>query len=240
MAQLASLKALSDSVQHLDEDYVRDLFDGYASRFDEELVTLLYYICHLWVAEEAVNALTALTESCIISDKYTIVDIGCGTGLVGEYLVENLNFPASVLGVDVSERMVKLANARHSTNGDTKLYESVHQGEALEFLTNLPVGSIHAVAAADVFIYVGNLGAIFHTSRLALADAGVVVFSVELSSEEQGRVLLPSGRFGHSKGYIEAEAANAGFLVTVWKEGPLRKQRGDPVGGAVVVLQKGR
>jgi predicted TPR repeat methyltransferase len=134
--------------------------------------------------------------------------------------------------------MVKLAAARTRTNTGDKIYESVYPAEALEYLNQLPPGSIHGIVAADVFIYIGNLESIFQSSRRALVDSGVVVFSVELSSEEQGMVLLSSGRFGHSKEYIEVEARKAGFRVKVWKEGDLRKQRSQNVRGAVVVLEK--
>lgn len=256
LTQLASLQALSSestsSVQELEDDYVRELFDGYASRFENELVHLLDYQGHIWVANELQRALTS-TQVCRVNDSgsmdYTIVDIGCGTGLVGDYLVEELQLPSRILGVDLSERMVKIAEARtrrrsRGINGGEMIYESVHQGNAVDYLNGQPKGSIHGIVAADVFIYVGSLESIFQSSQRVLIDSGVLVFSVELSPSEQeeekggGMILLSSGRFGHSKTYIETEASKAGFRIKVWKEGNLRKQRGEMVLGAVVVLEK--
>ena len=147
--------------------------------------------------------------------------------------------------------MVKLTAAKRvttTTGEDKKIYESVHQADAVTYLKEIAEqqtsSPIHGIVAADVFIYVGNLQAIFESSRVVLVDSGVIVFSVELlplssDNEDQGKmILLPSGRFGHSKQYIEREAKQAGFVMKVWKEGTLRKQRGENVRGAVVVLQK--
>jgi predicted TPR repeat methyltransferase len=274
VAQLASLVAVDSTeseigsvvagVQHLDTEYVRDLFDGYSARFEDELVNLLEYQGHEWVAHEAVQAFMSDDVRDTWGMKQpqqhqlmTMVDLGCGTGLVGDALVgafKNLFAnppPLRILGVDLSHRMVKLAAAKRvttTTGEDKKIYESVHQADAVTYLKEIAEqqtsSSIHGIVAADVFIYVGNLQAIFESSRVVLVDSGVIVFSVELlplssDEEDQGKmILLPSGRFGHSKQYIEREAKQAGFVMKVWKEGILRKQRGENVRGAVVVLQK--
>lgn len=237
MAQLASLDALPDSssVDHLESDYVRDLFDGYASRFEDSMNSLRYE-GHKWVVDETIKALNTV-ENCAASGKHTIIDVGCGTGLVGEHLVRSYHQSLNLVGVDLSERMAKLAASKRASEGNT-VYASVHQTDALEFLSEQSSVSVHAVVAADVFIYIGELEPIFLASRRVLVENGAVIFSVELCTEDKGMVLLSSGRFGHSRGYVEIQAAKAGFAVKTWREGVLRQQRGERVDGAVVVLTK--
>ena len=248
LAQLASLGAVPsmDNIKTLDADYVQGLFDGYSARFEDELVNDLEYQGHQWVADQVSTALSTM------QDTTTIVDIGCGTGLVGELVQKNCQesnrnqkqqgkSPALfILGVDLSERMVALAASR--VYQDLPTYESVDQGDGVEFLLSRPKASVNAIVAADVFIYIGDLEPVLEAGAAVLAPAGVFVFSVELAEEadndKKGMLLLKSGRFGHSQAYVEKVAKKAGLKVTIWDEGALRKQGGATVRGAVVVLKK--
>lgn len=230
LAQLASLDALQ-SATAFDADYVQGLFDGYSSRFEDELVNTLEYKGHEWVAQECLQYWEGTT-----GDNVTIVDLGCGTGLVGQVLAANeWAAPLNLVGVDLSQRMNDITRARTLPNG-SRIYQRVEQADAETFLKTVDPNSASAVVAADVFIYIGDLKGVFSACKSALAAGGLLVFSVEITSE--GMILLPSGRFGHSKEYIEELAKQTGFNFKQWKEGTLRKQHLAPVRGAVVVLQK--
>ena len=64
-------------------------------------------------------------------------------------------------------------------------------------------------------------------------------FTVESYDDEEGEFrLLKSGRFGHSKQYIEQVAKVNGFEVLTWEDCILRQQGGQDVKGATVVLKK--
>lgn len=229
LAQLASLDA-PQSATAFDADYVQGLFDGYSSRFEDELVNTLEYKGHEWVAQEC------LKWGGTTGDSNTIVDLGCGTGLVGQVLAANeWSAPLYLVGVDLSQRMNDIAQARTLLDG-SRIYQRVEQADAEAFLKTLDPKSTSSVVAADVFIYIGELKGVFKACHRALAAEGLLVFSVELTNE--GMILLPSGRFGHSKKYIEDLAKQTGFNLKQWKEGTLRKQHLAPVQGAVVVLQK--
>ena len=253
LAQLASLDAPSmTNIKTLDAEYVQGLFDGYSARFEEELVNTLEYQGHQWVSHQVIQALMQRgdgggDDSASTVRPIAIVDLGCGTGLVGEFIRSQWldhdllqPFFPSIVGVDLSERMVAMAASRDYQN--MPVYESVKQEDAVAFLQGRLKASVGAIVAADVFIYIGDLEQVLVAGAAALSSTGVFVFSVELSEQADndvgGMLLLQSGRFGHSREYIERVARKAGFQVTVWDEGPLRKQRGAVVRGAVVVLKK--
>lgn len=228
LAQLASLDG-PQSATTFDADYVQGLFDGFSSTFEEKLLSLDYE-GHKWVADELANRLGGAKDSVP-----TVIDLGCGTGLLGEAIMRQLSTTPKIVGVDLSPRMVDMARVRILDDGQ-RIYQEVVQDDAETFLRRLDKASVDAVVAADVFIYIGELEGVLSAVWNALSSSGFLVFSVETT--EEGMILLPSGRFGHQKGYIQELAKRTGFDMRWWKEGTLRKQHGAPVQGAVVVLQK--
>ena len=87
-------KEITDSTEKI----CRKLFDGYATRFEQSLVEQLDYkielISQLFNKEKG----DALVES--------VLDLGCGTGLVGEKIRNNCE---RLEGIDLSQKMVELA-----------------------------------------------------------------------------------------------------------------------------------
>ena len=181
------------------------------------------------MAEELVQRLDTKTGSAA-----TIIDLGCGTGLVGQELASRLSPRPKLTGVDLSPRMVDIARVR--TKDDQRIYEKVVQADAESFFKDLDEESVDAVVSADVFIYIGELEGVFSAISKVLTGPRLLIFSVETTPK--GMTLLPSGRFGHSEEYIKDLAQRTGFDFVLWREGALRQQHGAPVSGAVVVLQK--
>mmetsp|Transcript_49177 Transcript_49177/g.119186 ORF Transcript_49177/g.119186 Transcript_49177/m.119186 type:complete len:781 (+) Transcript_49177:381-2723(+) len=276
LVQLASLDALpstesgdidpaataTNGVKSLDNDYVADLFDGYSDRFENELVSLLQYQGHEWVAKEVLEYMKRRVESPSSNQEckshFTVVDLGCGTGLVGQSLRIALDLPSTdiggnlslnnidvrLLGVDLSPRMVEISRLKEYKT--TKVYDQVDEDDGVKYLSRLVAGrpsSIDCIVAADVFIYIGDLDKLFQVASEALGNDSVLIFSVEQllpgdDTRSDGLKLLQSGRFGHTKAYIEQTASRYGLELKLWRDGTLRKQRGDDVQGAVVVLEK--
>src|SRR6185436_9446257 len=106
-----------------------------------------------------------------------------------------------VVGVDLSPRMLEIA-ARSGA------YARLEQGELVEVLARIPANSVHAVLAADVFIYLGDLSAIFTAVARVLAPGGLFAFSVE-GLESGSYVLQPTGRYAQSPAYLRSLAALA-------------------------------
>jgi predicted TPR repeat methyltransferase len=93
------------------------------------------------------------------------------------------------------------------------------------------------VLAADVFIYIGELDAVFETCARILRSSGWLLFSVETASGDSWG-LCASGRFGHSIAYIERLAAAYGFSVTGQRHTSIRNEFLRPVPGLLFLLRK--
>mmetsp|Transcript_31313 Transcript_31313/g.46734 ORF Transcript_31313/g.46734 Transcript_31313/m.46734 type:complete len:709 (-) Transcript_31313:35-2161(-) len=248
MVQLASLGSTSAvTATSLSDDYVAGLFDGYSDRFEQELVEELGYRGHEFVTDAVIR------HGIINRNKksYTFVDLGCGTGLAGSLLREKIgqNIDFRLLGVDLSSRMTEHSRARlvGDDNDRKRVYNDVYTMDGNDFLAGLPESSVDAIVSSDVFIYVGDLDDTFRECMRALRTNGILSFTVEMPSKnddaaehvrKHGMALLKSGRFGHSRKYVENVANNVGFKMVEWKAKVLRKQGKEDVPGAVVVLKK--
>ncbi len=99
-----------------------------------------------------------------------VVDLGCGLGWFCRWASDH--GAASVLGVDVSQRM--LERAARATTGDVVGYRC----EDLEVL-ELPADSFELAYSSLALHYVADLGRLTDVTRRALVDGGAFVFSVE-------------------------------------------------------------
>ena len=128
--------------------YVRALFDDYAGTFDKQLVKNLHY--------RGPELLRAAVRRAFAADGRRLwaeraLDLGCGTGLAGQAFAGCYR---RIEGVDLSPRM--LAAARR-----TRLYDRLHEGDLLGFLREQREKSADLVLAADVFVYLAALDAVF-------------------------------------------------------------------------------
>ena len=196
--------------------YVQALFDGYAPGFEEHLVETLHY-----------RAPEVLVRGLGERQFGSALDLGCGTGLVGEQLRGRAR---RVVGVDLSHGMVERARARGA-------YAQVAQADLLEFLRAADE-SFDLVVAADVFIYLGELDALFAQVQRVLAPGGVFCFTVELAATGEPIELRPSLRYAHSRVYVESLARSSGLDIIELAEQPVREDQRTPVAGLFAWLAK--
>lgn len=214
---LASLTG-RDAPATAPREYVQALFDGYADGFEEHLLRTLKYQAH----EVLVAGLARMQRRFA-----SALDLGCGTGLCGlaaRPLVDRLD------GVDLSSHMVERARSRG-------VYESVVQADLVQHL-NGTMRRYDLVLAADVFIYVGALEAVFDAVTRVMEPGGVFCFSVEASGEDAGIALRGSLRYAHSPGYIRSLAQHHGFEFAETQEHPIREDQRLPVAGWFAWLLK--
>lgn len=199
----------------------RGLFDDMAEFYDLHMVRGLKYRLPQQVAEK----ITALYPD----KKLNILDLGCGTGLLGVFLGPIEGF---LIGVDISQKMLAQA-ARHG------LYDRFHNVNLLDALKDTPDGLYQVIAALDVFIYAGDIsGAIADALRI-LAPGGHLMFSCETASEDgPDLVLQATGRYAHKRSHIEALCRNAGFAMLDIQDTVLREENQQPVSGFVVMAHK--
>jgi ubiquinone/menaquinone biosynthesis C-methylase UbiE len=97
-----------------------------------------------------------------------VLEVGCGAGLLTEWLVSN---GAVVTAVDVSSQMVTLARKRVGDRARVVL------ADVAAPLTDVADGSVELVVASLVLHYVRDWMAVFREFRRTLTSDGAVVFS---------------------------------------------------------------
>ena len=175
--------------------YVENLFNGYALTFEHHLVDVLQYRA----PEQVVSALLDLAGAA--ATNWSVVDLGCGTGLCGPLIR-----PAArqLIGVDLSAGMLDKAREK-------AVYDDLKLGDVVEVLRGY-VDAFDLALCTDVMIYLGNLTPIFAAAATALKPGAWFAFTTEIHDGE-GFVLDTTGRYLHSRGYVESVAASHGFSV---------------------------
>jgi predicted TPR repeat methyltransferase len=201
-------------------ELVQGIFDGYADYFDRQLVGQLKYRVPRRVAE-IIRARG--------SDRIDLLDLGCGTGLMGVYLGRA---SGKLVGVDLSPRMLEQAR-RHN------LYTELKQADLLAILRETAPASFDIVTANDVFIYVGDLAAVIPACFGVLRPGGALIFSCEAADAAEGPfVLRPSKRYAHSRASIEALCRAAGFAGCKMEDIDVRLENNAPIPGFIAIAEK--
>ncbi|MDC1384029.1 tetratricopeptide repeat protein [Candidatus Puniceispirillum sp.] len=198
-------------------DYVEELFDNYAAKFESCLVDNLEY-----------NIPRVITEMIIKDSEFdllgSIMDLGCGTGLFG---VEIKQFCDHLEGIDLSEKMLDEANKKD-------IYNKVIKGDILSYLSNASLNFDYFVST-DVFVYIGDLSDIFRLIKTRNKPGGKLAFSTE-DYDGDGFFLEQSGRYSHSKKYIEGLCKKFGYELRHFETQPLRKDENQYISGGLYIL----
>lgn len=190
------------------EAYVRATFDAFAGDFDRHLREDLGYR----VPERLVALLREHCGDVLTEGASEVLDLGCGTGLVGDALGAAA---VTLTGVDLSGQMLEAARRKGR-------YAALHQADVATWLSAAGAAAFDRVIAADVFIYLGRLDGIFRDVARCLRPGGVFAFSVETCEGADYR-LLPSGRYAQSGAYVEGLAAALEFQLRVREPAAIRQ-----------------
>lgn len=205
-----------------DDDYVREVFDGFADSFDEQLLKNLNYRAPQVLA----GALDEVLP--IAAGELDVLDAGCGTGLCAPLLRP---YARRLEGVDLSGGMIEKARLRGS-------YDELKVAELTGFLQAHPQ-AYDVLFSADTLVYFGELRQVLGAACSALRVNGWLAFTLEAADSDEVRFdLTPSGRYQHTRSYVEQALASAGFAQVRIGSGTLRKESGQPVGGWVVLAQR--
>jgi predicted TPR repeat methyltransferase len=200
------------------EAYVEALFDDYAPRFEHSLVDRLEY--------RAPRELMGLIAEVRLGRGGTAYDLGCGTGLMG---IELRAMVRRLEGVDLSEAM--LAEARRKD-----VYDKLVKADLLAFLGSVEPAEL--VTATDVLNYTGPLPPVLAAVREKLLPGGLFAFSLELHDGPEPVKLRNSLRYAHNGIAAKAASVAAGFEVVAARETVLRRDRGEPVTGLLLVVRR--
>lgn len=195
--------------------FVEALFDQYAGTFDVALTERLGYRVPDGLADAIVR--TGRSEFA------HALDLGCGTGLMGERLRRMASF---LEGIDISAGMLAKAGAKG-------IYDVLERRDLLQL--DVRETKVDLVTAADVFLYLGRLERILAVSAGLLSQGGLLAFSVELHRGSEETILRESRRYAHSRPYVESVLAQTGFETVSIETLDIRQDRGEPIEGLLVV-----
>jgi predicted TPR repeat methyltransferase len=214
-------RARGETPAHQPPELNRALFDSAARVFDQRLQAGLRY---------RLPRLTAQKIRKKFPDrKLSLLDLGCGTGLLGAQLGK---ISGRMTGVDVSPNMLDQARR-------LGVYDSLDVADLHDTLRATPPSSYDIVAALDVCVYVGDLSEAIPASFTVLAPDGHLVFSCEIGADDGPDLYLDplTERYVHKRSAVEALCRASGFVIET-ELTVLRYQKGKPVQGFVVWARK--
>ena len=198
---------------------IRKIYKNFAPSYESRMLDDLKYVG----PERMLQAITA-----VIGDRcgLSVLDLGCGSGLVGACLTKRA---AELIGVDMSPEMVALARARN-------IYDKLDIAEITEWLDRGQT-LFDLVVSCDCLIYFGDLGPITRSSARRLKSGGFFAMSMECGDRYPFH-LTDTGRYKHHPDHIREVAANSGLTVAQLDESFLRMEYDEKVKGLYAVLSK--
>lgn len=185
--------------------YTEALFDAFAENYEQTMQNINY---------SAIAKLKELNFTPIGK----VLDLGCGTGLVGQALKSDKN---SFTGVDISQKMLNLAASKG-------VYADLIKDDIVNFLSCNKL-SFDFYIALDVFEYIDDFAKI-----TTLIKNKPFIFTIENAPDEVSSYQLnASGRYKHNPQYIRKQLTAAGYKNI--KEYPLilRQENGADVNGTM-------
>ena len=198
-------------------EYVEVLFDNYAINFENSLVNKLEYK----TPNKIVEMIVAKNPNIQLG---SVLDLGCGTGLIGD---EIKKYCSNLEGVDLSKLMLEKASAKN-------IYDKLEHQDIVEYLSTEDLDFNYFISS-DVFVYVGNLSEIFRLIKSRNKSKGKFVFSTE-HTDRDGFFLEQTGRYSHSKKYIESLCNKFGYKLSHFEVVNLRKNKNKFIIGGLYFL----
>lgn len=221
---LCSALSNTQDIQTSNLDYIKNLFDNFASSFDE-IITELKYSVPDTIAEFLKDTLKTK-----LFKKQRILDLGCGTGLCTQSLKKY--FPnEEFYGVDISEKML-------STAGKKNLFKELYADDITNFLKDNQT-PFQTIIAGDVLTYIGDLKPLIKLLIKNINIGGYFCFSISKNTYSKSEYhLTPSGRFVHNISYVMRQLKHCGFDVIKTQEKVLRKEGTKDVTGYIILARK--
>ncbi len=180
-----------------------EYFNNYAGSYDADMTQQNYRLPAV---------LHELLRPMLDADaaKDDMLDIGCGTGLLGTQFSAEF---ANIIGVDVSSEMLKPAYQRMDKRGIRVYNQLIHQ-DIHNYLVQEKIPQFNVISMLAVLPYIGDLQRLAPMLAKALKKGGVLALSFDSYDQPQGYgVLVKTGYFAHSPAYVEQAMRSAGLEI---------------------------
>jgi len=198
--------------------HVERLFDDLSESFESHLERLGYHAPEIFK-----EMIMALAGGHVHFDR--AIDMGCGTGLSG---IQFRQMVTNLTGLDLSQKMVDHARAKG-------IYDELAKSDICQYLESSQQ-QFDLFIATDVFPYIGDLSDVFEAIRDHADPDAYFLFSTE-ETLGQDYILRPTGRYAHSRNYIETLASKHGFTIASSRSTDLRMEGREPITGGLFVLK---
>ena len=214
---LAALMGETVNAPTAPREYVQNLFDEYASYFEDSLINKLEYKTPKIIADMIISKNLNISLG-------SILDLGCGTGLIGK---EIRKFCKKLVGIDLSSLMLEQAKNKN-------IYDKLAHRDIVDYLSTEKLDFDYFISA-DVFIYVGDLNEVFRLIKSRNNSKGKFVFSTE-HTDKDGFILEKTGRYSHSKMYIESLCKKFDYKLSYFEKINLRKDDKEFLEGGLYLI----
>lgn len=235
IARLAAASASPGEAARTDAAYVASVFDDFAPYCEAYEIDQAYRVPGL-VRRALLECRGAPDSSRMVGP---VLDLGCGTGLVGIAL-SDLPF-GPLTGVDLSAGMLAQAHVK-------RIYADLRHEDLETTLADAARGW-RVIVAADVLCHFGALDATFAAVRARLTADGVFVCSLEEWQDDADTAeshgvgggewhIGRTGHYSHRQDYVRRAAIAAGLVPLVLRREALRFDAGEPVEGLLLVCER--
>ncbi|MCQ2966035.1 MAG: methyltransferase domain-containing protein [Alphaproteobacteria bacterium] len=195
--------------EELSPEYAQFVFDAFAPEFEKKLLGSLDY--------RGMDLLdNALSYYQIEKYQYfQILDLGCGTGLMGFSILEHAALRYRLIGVDVSGLMLDEARKK-------MLYTQLIQMDIKTFLQQSNY-QYDLITMMDVSSYFVDLFDILKLCYLNLLVDGIMIFSILKNNQERPGLQF-NGQYVHDVKKVEQCLEKIGFKLVNKFEAVLRKE----------------
>lgn len=200
------------------KEHVKNLFDAYAPEYEEHVSGVLKSRVPHLVYKTVSDQLSA-------TDKLTVLDLACGTGLVG---AQFKSISKRLIGVDLSLQMIGLAKQKN-------IYDELVVADIVDALGCY--SNIDLITCSDSLVYFGKLDEVFEKCHTCLAANGLFAFSIEKTSHYPYE-LLRLARFAHTKEYVDELTKSYKYSIMRCDEVVLRQQKCENIEGYIYVIKK--
>ena len=168
--------ALNGEKSETDKIYTQKLFDNFADNYELVLAHIGYRLP---------RDFRKITGDV----KGSVVDLGCGSGLIG--VAYKTDF-TSIIGVDISEKMLSQAQAKNC-------YDRLEREDLITFgQREIKAIAPALITAADVCCYMADLEPLFK-----VCTPYPLIFSIETAAPDiTTSKLLPTGRYQHNPHHL--------------------------------------
>lgn len=227
---LHQIKAIKgEEVDRASDGYVKKHFDSFSDTFDEVLARLDYRAPQIvaGVVDQLMEGRPPLPD---------VVDLGCGTGLCGPLIRRHCKV---LTGMDLSEGMLRKAELLRQDDG-SRVYNHLVEAELVTFLNEAPRDCFTMATCVDTLCYFGPLEQMMGELQPALRPGGIMIATVERCEDTDGPgyQIDQTGRYSHTKAYLEQTAKDAGLNFVSAEDVVLRKELGADVNGYVFVVER--